>query len=75
MISIRLHHEIYSAEAIDHAAEAFSGVARGVRIDEMPYYSLSIDVLEGADEREVTQELGNYILGLTIDERRGGATR
>jgi hypothetical protein len=68
---LAFHHLLYSARAIDESLQVFSEHAQIVREERMPYFELEITAPD--DERSIASELANYVLALTIEERRSGA--
>jgi len=72
MISLQFHTEVYSAKAIEEASAAFEEVATVQTSEQKPYFKVEITSAEAdSDEQELADELANYILGLTIEEKRG----
>ena len=72
MRTLRFHQNLYSAVALDRSIEAFAEVANFERHERSPYYEVEITAADDADESEIVSELGNYVLALTIEERRAG---
>jgi hypothetical protein len=70
--SLRFHHEIYSAQALEATVEVFGEVADIESTQKMPYFEVALTAKDDADEDEVAGEFGNYALALTIEEKRGG---
>ncbi|MFW5878770.1 MAG: HxsD-like protein [Myxococcota bacterium] len=71
MRALKLHHDLYSSMAVEEACNAFAGHASIESRQEKPYFELSISATDGADEDELVGELANYILALTVEEKRG----
>jgi len=69
---LAFHHLLYSGRAIEESMQVFAEHAQIVREERMPYFELEVTAPDG-DEQAVTGELANYILALTIEERRSGA--
>lgn len=70
-----MHHELYSLPAIQAAGEAFSGVATVQVQEQMPYFDVTLEPIPADDESSdaLTGEFANYVLGLTVEEKRAGA--
>ncbi|MFW6369072.1 MAG: HxsD-like protein [Myxococcota bacterium] len=68
---MKLHHDLYSTMALEEACKAFAGHASIETRQEKPYFELSVTATSGADEDELVGELANYILALTVEEKRG----
>jgi hypothetical protein len=81
MLDLRLHLELYASAAIDRAIAVYAGHAQIARTDEAAHAVLRIESPRAGRAALVARELGNYALGLTIQERgdvaqgRGGAGR
>lgn len=70
MIELSLPADLYSEAALEAAIAAFAGVAECVVERNAERALVKVTSTTDADERLVADELGNYVLGLTI-ERRG----
>lgn len=74
MRSLKLHHELYSAKALEEASSAFADHAAIDIRQEKPYFELTLTASGDADEDELLGELANYCLALTVEEKRGTRT-
>jgi hypothetical protein len=72
MRTLRFHHEIYSAEAIEEALRAFEAHAELSHRQEAPYFEVTLTAKSAADEAALAGELSNYVLALTVEEKRAG---
>ena len=73
MADLKLHHEVYSGRAVEEAANAFAEAAEVEVHQKMPYFEVSLRPKdEETDLSELRGEFANYVLALTIEERRGG---
>ena len=70
--NLRLHFELYSRQAVTATCEVFAVCADIKSTENAPYFHLALTAKDGADIDEITNEFGNYVLGLTIEERRSG---
>ncbi len=70
---LQLHQALYSREATDKAIVLFSEAARIVLEETAPYYRLEITAQDTEDDEEaITAEFANYVLALTVEEKRAG---
>lgn len=73
MSVLQLHQALYSREATDQAIVLFSEAARIVLEETAPYYRLEITAQDADDDvEEITSEFANYVLALTVEEKRAG---
>ncbi len=75
MRTLRFHHDLYSARAIEEACESFENHAKITVRQELPYFELELTALGSADEAVLAGEFGNFALALTAEEKRGGAAK
>ncbi|RMG11516.1 MAG: hypothetical protein D6729_17895 [Deltaproteobacteria bacterium] len=73
MADLRLHHLVYSGRALEEASQAFAEVAEVEVRQQMPYFEVTLRAREADTDPEALRgEFANYVLALTIEERRGG---
>ena len=72
MHSVRLHHQLYSAEAIERTIAVFNDVGTFELRHDMPYYEVSLTGEEADQEGTLAGEFANYALAETIEEKRAG---
>ncbi|MDF1564255.1 MAG: HxsD-like protein [Deltaproteobacteria bacterium] len=73
MSVLQLHQGLYSRAATDEAIKLFGEAARIVLSEVEPYYRLEIDAIDEEDDVEaITAEFANYVLALTVEEKRAG---
>ena len=70
MTQLRFHHDVYSTVALDEAIEVFKDHGELTRSEKLPYYEVEVSAPEGTDEAELAGEFGNYVLALTVEEKR-----
>jgi hypothetical protein len=68
--TLRLHRELYARHAVDEAIRVFAPHATLERRDDASHWTVQITAATPERERRVAGELGNYALGLTVQERR-----
>jgi hypothetical protein len=71
VIELSFPADLYSDAALSEAIVAYAGVAECVVERSGDRAVVRVTSTSDADEQLVADELGNYVLGLTI-ERRGG---
>ena len=71
-LRMRFHYELYSSKAIETACEIFHECGTFSREEDAPYYMISVVPSADEDPDEIVREFTNYVLGLTIEERRAG---
>ena len=72
MQSVRLHCELYSAEAIERSMTVFAGVATLELRQDMPYFEVVLNSQDPDAEPGIAGEFANYALALTVEEKRAG---
>ncbi len=70
MRELRLHRELYRGESVDSAVGIYARFADLSRADEGDYFVVRIEGKSEERERRIADELANYALGSTIQERR-----
>ena len=74
MRRLRLHQELYSAPAVEEASAVFASHAKVCLREEKPYFDLEITAANAeTDEDVLAGELANYVLALTVEEKRGAS--
>ena len=71
MIELRFHRELYAGEAVDAAVKVFAGLARFELVEEAEHWVVRLTEYDEERAREISGELANYALGLTIERRCG----
>jgi hypothetical protein len=68
MIELRFHHDLYDGFAIDEAAKVYGPYATMELVREPEAYVVRLTATAAdVDEQTLAAELGNYALGLTVD--------
>jgi hypothetical protein len=70
---LRLHRRLYSGTAIDAALQRFASLARFEREIDGDYFVVRAELDDPARARRIGGELGNFALGLTVEQ--GGPDR
>jgi len=65
-VTLRFHRTIYDGKAVDEAVKRFSGFAAFELVEEPQHWVVTLSAGDGARERQIAGELGNFALGLTI---------
>lgn len=69
MRELRFHRELYRGEHVDEAIKIYDRFATIGRAEDDAYWIVTIDGASPERERRVADELANYALGLTIQQR------
>jgi hypothetical protein len=74
-VTVRFHRTLYAGTAIDAALQRFAGVANTTftRREDGEYFVVEIAANTDARAKKIARELGNFALGLTIEQ--GGPDR
>lgn len=67
---LRFHRELYRGESVDSAIKTYDRFATIEREEQPDYWVVRVSAADPTRERKVADELGNYALGLTIQERK-----
>ncbi len=65
--------DLYTGEAVDAAVKAFAGHCEATLSETAEAWCVAVTSQGGVDETELADELSNYALGLTV-ENRGAST-
>ncbi len=71
MTELRFHAELYSGFAIDAAVKIYADFAACELEKTAEEYVVRLTAKGDYDEQAIADELANYALGATIEERRG----
>lgn len=71
-MTLRFHRELYDGKAVDAAVKQLADYATFELIEEPSYWVVTIEAEDADETRAVAGELGNFALGLTIQQRGGG---
>lgn len=71
MREVRFHRELYRGEHVDSAIKVYERFALVERAEDGPYWVVRVHADAPERERKVADELANYALGLTIQQRGG----
>lgn len=71
MREVRFHRELYRGEHVDQAIKVYDRFARIERAEEDAHWVVRLDGKSPERERKIADELANYALGLTIQQRGG----
>lgn len=63
--------DLYAGEAVDAAARAFAGVARVELEAREDFWIVRYTPASGHDDARLGDEFCNYVLGATVEARRG----
>jgi hypothetical protein len=69
---LRFHRDLYSGKAVDEVVKLFAAHATFELAEEPSHWVVRLTAQAPAREREVSGELMNYALGLTIKNRGSG---
>ncbi|APR79795.1 Hypothetical protein A7982_05142 [Minicystis rosea] len=75
MIELRFHHDLYDVAALDEAVKIYGayGATDVVREGDASVVRVTVSAetaAEGIDERTLAAEIGNYVLGMSIEKVR-----
>lgn len=75
MIDLRFHHDLYDTAALDEAVKIYGAygtidVAHEEGASVVRVTVSAETAAEGIDERTLAAELGNYVLGMSIEKVR-----
>jgi hypothetical protein len=70
MTELRLHRELYSGAQVDASVKVFERFGTFELAEEPSHWVVRITCKTPARERQIQRELGNYVLGLTVKERK-----
>jgi hypothetical protein len=70
VIELRFHRELYRGESVDSAIKTYDRFAKIERAEQPEHWVVRIEADKPERERRIADELGNYALGLTIQERK-----
>lgn len=71
MREARFHRELYRGEQVDEAVKVYERFARIERAEEDTHWVVRVETESPDRERKIADELANYALGLTIQQRGG----
>lgn len=71
MREVRFHRELYRGELVDQAIKVYERYASIERAEDGSYWVARIGASSPERERRVADELANYALGLTVQQRGG----
>ncbi len=71
MIEIRFHRDLYSEEALAEAIDRYVDYAHIERETTDTAFVVRVEPKESVDGEAVADELGNYVLGATIERMHG----
>jgi hypothetical protein len=69
MTELRLHRELYDGPAIDEAVKLYARFGTFELAEEPEHWVVRLTAKSDARERQLAGELGNYALGLTVQQR------
>jgi hypothetical protein len=73
MIQVSFHRDLYSEEALAEAIDLYREHANIERESREDAFLVRITSTAQFDEREIADELGNYVLGATIDRQHSSS--
>ena len=68
-MTLRFHRQLYDGKAVDSAVKQFEGFGTFALSEEPDYWVVAIGGAAGEELAELAGELGNFALGLTIQQR------
>lgn len=71
MREVRFHRELYRGEHVDQAIKVYDRFAQIERAEEDAHWVVRLEAKSPERERKIADELANYALGLTIQQRGG----
>ena len=69
MTELRFHRQIYRGTAVDEAVKRFAAFAAFELREEPDYWIVQMTARDPAKEKKIAGELGNWALGLTVQQR------
>ena len=69
MRELRLNRELYRGEAIDQAVKLYERFAKFELTEEPEHWVVKVEASSEKRARRVADELANYALGLTMEDR------
>jgi hypothetical protein len=70
MTEVRLHRELYDGPAVDEAVQTFGRFGALERADDPAFWVVRIACKTAARETQVSRELSNFALGLTVKGKK-----
>jgi hypothetical protein len=68
-VTLLFHREIYDGKAVDAAVKQYEGYAEFELVESPDHWIVNVALADEDDLRALAGELGNYALGLTIQQR------
>jgi hypothetical protein len=68
-VTLLFHREIYDGKAVDAAVKQYGDYAEFELVESPDHWIVSVTLADEDDLRALAGELGNYALGLTIQQR------
>jgi hypothetical protein len=68
-MTLRFHRQLYDGKAVDAAVKQFEDFATFELSEEPEYWVVGVGGASDEELRELVGELGNFALGLTIQQR------
>ncbi|MBI3203847.1 MAG: hypothetical protein HYZ29_20070 [Myxococcales bacterium] len=69
MIELEFRCDLYAGGAVEAAVKVYSEHAKIARVESADAFVLRVEAAPGVDERLLADELGNYVLGATVELR------
>jgi len=69
MTELKFHKAVYAGKAVDEAVKRFAGFAEFSLREDPEHWVVALTNPDAARERRVAGELGNFVLGLTVQKR------
>jgi hypothetical protein len=70
-MDLTFHADLYDEAALRSAAEVYSKVAICTVVPGPEYHRVALSAKGTVPENRIADELGNYALGVTIEQRKG----
>jgi len=68
-MTLRFHRQLYDGKAVDAAVKQFDDFATYELSEEPDYWVVAVGGADDAELKQLVGELGNFALGLTIQQR------
>jgi len=71
--TLAFHYDLYSSKALGETCVVFDDYTDIERSERAPYFLVKLSSKGDGDFSEIVRSFSNYVLGLTIEERRSGS--
>jgi len=70
MTELRLHRDLYLGPSVDEAVKVYQRFGTFEMVEEPAHWTVKITCKTEVRERQISRELANYALGLTVREKK-----